>query len=206
MTSSRHEPLGTLADEPLLLDGYLGEYDVAEVHACIVNGDVKATWEAIRTADLSSIPVVRWLLMLRSLPGRLRAITGGAAPAAPPFSLADMPRVGFQLLGERPAEIVFGFVGKPWQVGAEQPLALRRDDFAAFSDPGYAKVAFSIRARPDGNHRTLITTETRTATTDAFTRRRFAAYWKLIGPFSALIRLLILRQVTSHVETPTATR
>lgn len=177
MTSMRHEPLVTSADEPLLLDSYLGEYDVAEVHACIVSGDVKATWEAIRNADFASIPVVRSLLMLRSLPGRLRAIKSGeAAPAPPPFSLGDMPRVGFQLLGERPAEIAFGFVGKPWKVGAEQPLAIGGDDFAAFSDPGYAKVAFSIRARPYGTHRTLITTETRTATTDAASRRRFAAY------------------------------
>ena len=206
MTSMRHEPLVTSADEPLLLDSYLVEYDVAEVHACIVNGDVKTTWEAIRNADLSSIPVVHSLLVLRSLPGRLRAINSGkAAPAPPPFSFGDMPRVGFQLLAERPAEIAFGFVGKPWKIGAEQPLAIGADDFATFSDPGYAKVAFSIRAKPYGTHRTLITTETRTATTDAATRRRFAAYWKLIGPFSALIRRLILRQVTSHVETPTAT-
>ena len=205
MTSTRHEPLGTSADEPLLLDSYLGEYDVAEVHACVVNGDVKATWEAIRNADLSSIPVVHSLLVLRSVPGRLRAIKSGeAAPAPPPFSFGDMPRVGFQLLSERPAEIAFGFVGKPWKIGAEQPLAIGPDDFAAFSDPGYAKVAFSIQAKPYGTHRTLITTETRTATTDAATRRRFAAHWKLIAPFSALIRRLILRQVTSHVETPTA--
>jgi hypothetical protein len=206
MTSMRQEPLVTSADEPLLLDRYLGEYDVAEVHACIVSGDVQTTWEAVRNADFASIPVVRSLLVLRSLPGRLRAIKGGeAVPAPPPFSFGDMPRVGFQLLAERPAEIAFGFVGKPWKVGAEQPVAVGRDDFAAFGDPGYAKVAFSIRARPYGTHRTLITTETRTATTDAATRRRFAAYWQLIGPFSALIRRLILRQVTSHVETPTAT-
>ena len=80
----RQEPLGTSADEPLLLDSYLGEYDVAEVHACIVNGDVKTTWQAIRNADLSSIPVVRSLLMLRSLPGRLRAINSGEAAARSP--------------------------------------------------------------------------------------------------------------------------
>lgn len=102
MTSMRQEPLGTSADEPLLLDSYLGEYDVAEVHACIVNGDVKATWEAISNADLSSVPVVHSLLVLRSLPGRLRAIKSGEeAPAPPPFSFGDMPGAGFQLLAER---------------------------------------------------------------------------------------------------------
>jgi hypothetical protein len=59
-----------------------------------------------------------------------------------------MPRVGFQLLAERPTEVAVGFIGKPWKVGAEQPLAVRRDDFAGFADPGYTKVAFSIRATP----------------------------------------------------------
>jgi hypothetical protein len=115
---------------------YLSEYDVAEVHACVVNGDEKRTWEEIRNADLSCIPVVHLLLVLRSLPGRLKAINSGqAAPAPPPFSLGDMPRVGFQLLGERPAEIALGFVGKPWKVGAKQPLAIGHDDFAAFNIP-----------------------------------------------------------------------
>jgi hypothetical protein len=124
MTSMRQEPLGTSADEPLLLDSYLGEYDVAEVHACIVNGDVKATWEAIRNADLSSIPVVHSLLVLRSLPGRLRAIKSGqAAPAPPPFSFGEMPRVGFQLLGERPAEIAFGFVGSAYPICSAMGLS-----------------------------------------------------------------------------------
>ena len=33
MTSMRHEPSGTSAEEPLLLDSYLGEYDVAELYA-----------------------------------------------------------------------------------------------------------------------------------------------------------------------------
>jgi hypothetical protein len=75
-----------------------------------------------------------------------------------------------------------------------------RESFAAFSTPGYAKVAFSIRADPDGPHRTLVTTETRVATTDPRSRRRFAAYWVLVGPVSALIRRLILRTLARHVE------
>ena len=84
MTSMRQEPLVTSVDEPLLLDSYLGEYDVAEVHACIVNGDVKATWEAIGDARPLSIPVVHSLLLLRSLPGRLRAINDRQAATRSP--------------------------------------------------------------------------------------------------------------------------
>ena len=67
--------------------------------------------------------------------------------------------------------------------------------FAAFDAPGYVKVAFNIRVEPYGSGRALITTETRTAATDPASLRRFARYWLLVGPFSALIRRLTLRIV-----------
>ena len=45
-----------------------------------------------------------------------------------------------------------------------------------------------------------MTTETRVATTDPRSRRRFAAYWVVVGPASALIRRLSLRTLAGHVE------
>jgi hypothetical protein len=141
------------------------------------------------------------LLVLRSLPGRLRARLGGrATPVPPPFTLADMPRAGWTPLGEGPQEVGFGTLALPWRIGNEAPLVVDRQTFAAFSTPGYAKVAFSIRADPDGAHRTRVTTETRVATTDPRSRRRFAVYWVVVGPFSALIRRLVLRRLAIHVE------
>src|ERR1019366_56115 len=53
---------------------------------------------------------------------------------------------------------------------------------------------------PWGSGRSLITTETRTAATDPASLRRFARYWLLVGPFSALIRRLTLRIVKSDAE------
>lgn len=198
---AREHPLEPNAETPLL-DTYLSEYDVTEFHACVVSADANTTWDAIRHVDLSLFAGVRALLLLRAVPGRIKSLAGGQAPPPqPPFTLADMPRVGFELLDERPGEIVFGFVGRPWSIGAEKPLALGRDSFASFVDPGYAKIAFTIRAESYGAHRTLVTTETRTATTDPRSRHRFAVYWTLIGPFSALIRRAILRRLKSDVET-----
>jgi hypothetical protein len=91
--------------------------------------------------------------------------------------------------------VAFGTLTRPWRIGDEAPLTVDRRSFAGFATPGYAKVAFSIRADPDGAHRTRVTTETRVGTTDPRSRRRFAAYWVVIGPLSALIRRLILRRV-----------
>jgi hypothetical protein len=69
-----------------------------------------------------------------------------------------------------------------------RPPDIGTAQFTAFTDPGYAKIAFSIRVEPDRLRPNLVITKTRAATTDACSRRRFAVYCKLIGPCSALIR------------------
>jgi hypothetical protein len=91
---------------------------------------------------------------------------------------------------------------QPWKAvtGDEPAPQVEAGRFAAFDTPGYVKVAFNIRVEPYGSGRALITTETRTAATDPASLRRFARYWLLVGPFSALIRRLLLRIVTSDAE------
>ena len=59
-----------------------------------------------------------------------------------------MPRAGWTPLAEGPEEVGFGTLAHPWRIGNEAPLAVDRETFAAFSRPGDAKVAFSIRADP----------------------------------------------------------
>jgi uncharacterized protein YndB with AHSA1/START domain len=184
-----------------VLDRYLPEFDVRERHSRLLHADVGSVQAAIGQTDLTGIPVVRALLVLRAFPGRVRARLGGrATPVPPPFTLADMPRAGWTPLAEGPEEVAFGTLTHPWRIGDEAPLVVDRESFAAFSTPGYAKIAFSIRADPDGPHRTRVSTETRVATTDPRSRRRFAAYWVIVGPVSALIRRLILRRLATHVE------
>ena len=193
------------ASRPLLLEQYLPYYDVTEVDAMVVNADADTTWQAVRHGDLSRSPVIRALLELRGLPVRLGRRINGLAPesARPPLTLDDMPRAGFLLLAENPGtEIVFGQISRPWKVSAPTggAPALKPEEFDEFDAPGYAKIAFNIRVESYGSGRTLVTTETRTATTDPASRRRFGMYWRLIGPFSALIRRLTLRLVKSDAE------
>jgi len=86
-------------------------------------------------------------------------------------------------------------IGRPWSFAG----GIRTDDFASFSEPGYAKMAMDIRAVPDG-HGARLETETRILLTDAASRPRFAAYWLLIRPFSGLIRRLWLRAAKRRAE------
>jgi hypothetical protein len=191
--------------EAMLLDRYLPQYDVTEAHAVVVAADTDLTWQAVRRSDLSRSAVIRVLLEMRSLPNRLQRVLKRRppGPARPPLTLDDMERAGFLLLGESPGhEIVFGTVVQPWKAVTDEEPAPQVEPgrFAAFDAPGYVKVAFNIRVEPYGSGRALITTETRTAATDPASLRRFARYWLLAGPFSALIRRLTLRIVKSDAE------
>jgi hypothetical protein len=189
----------------MVLDLYLPQYDVTETHAVIVDADTDLAWQSIRRSDLSRSVVIRVLLDLRSFPNRMQRLLKGqpAESARPPLTLDDMARAGFVLLGERPGhEIAFGTVVQPWKAVTDDEPApqLDADRFAAFDTPGYVKVAFNIRVVPYSSGRALITTETRTAATDPTSLRRFARYWLLVGPFSALIRRLMLRIVRADAE------
>jgi hypothetical protein len=50
------------------------------------------------------------------------------------------------------------------------------------------------------NGETVLTTETRVYATDAATRKRFALYWRVIYPGSALIRVMWLRAIRNRAE------
>ena len=58
----------------------------------------------------------------------------------------------------------------------------------------------NFRIEPDGKGGSRLSTETRVFATDAASRRRFAAYWRVIYPGSALIRRMWLRAVRLRAE------
>lgn len=101
------------------------------------------------------------------------------------------------MLGDSDSEVAFGAVGKYWMANIEwrdvDPGA-----FASFDEPGWGKIACSFSVRPYGDHRTLLSYECRTATTDAASRRRFARYWFGIKPFVAHIMRATLHTIATN--------
>jgi hypothetical protein len=82
-------------------------------------------------------------------------------------------------------------------------MEFRRFDppqFAGFGDPGYGKVATSFLVLPYGTRRSLLCTETRTATTDPASARQFRRYWAVIGPFAGYIMRHWLTLAKQHAE------
>ena len=127
-----------------------------------------------------------------------------AAPADVVLSTAkevNLPQsVGWVVLAERAGrEIVLGAVMRPW----DAPLVLRAipaADFTAFREPGYVKIAWTLRADPIGAYRSMLHTEARVSTTDLRTRERFRRYWSFAAPGIKLIRLSMFRPLRRSAE------
>jgi hypothetical protein len=171
-------------------------YDVIEHHQSFVRAPSDRVYRHIRELDLAKSYPVLLLLALRGIP---RLLTG-KLPARRRLTLGELTDFGFVVLDEKVgAEIVLGVIGRFWRLNS----GVRRisaAEFAAFAEPGFAKAAWNFWVEPHEGGGSLVVTETRVACTDRAARSRFLIYWRLVGPFSALIRRLILRQIKREAE------
>jgi hypothetical protein len=71
--------------------------------------------------------------------------------------------------------------------------------FKNFNVAGYAKAVWNFALRQEGSA-VHLTTETRIKCTDASSRRWFGLYWTVVGPFSGLIRMEMLRAIKRKAE------
>jgi hypothetical protein len=175
-----------------LIDELMPRFDEFERHQILIPALPAAVYAALRRVDLMSSRLIRGLLMLRSLPAVLRR-PRDRGPRGP-VTLDRMLEGGFVLLGERPErELALGVVGRFWTAAGTR-VTLDAEGFRAFDAPGYAKAVWDFRLLAEGNG-TRLSTETRIACTDARSRRRFRLYWRVIRPFSGLLRIALLRAV-----------
>jgi hypothetical protein len=179
-----------------LLDRFMPGYEVAERHHVRVMADAEMALAAATELDLRDSPVVSAIFKARELvlgaePGRVRRPTG---------LVAEMTSLGWGVLAERPGrEIVFGAVTQPWMADVVfRPLP--PGEFERFAEPGYVKIAWTLRADPGGPASSIFRTETRVATTDAAARAKFRWYWSRFSPGIVLIRRVMLLQLKREAE------
>jgi hypothetical protein len=183
----------------MLIDRFLPEYDWNEVHSIEIAAAPRTVLDAVRSVTAEEMRLVRLLMQVRALPGR---ILGRSAPrrGRGPV-LEQILRSGFVMLGEDPdREVVVGTIGRFWQARPAHVEIAGGADFVAFDRPGWARAARNFWVSDAGAGRTRLTTETRIALTDGRARRRFAAYWLFVRPGSGLIRILWLRAVRRRAE------
>jgi hypothetical protein len=92
-----------------------------------------------------------------------------------------------------------GAVTRPWDPNVVfRPLPPA--EFIAFHEPGYVKIAWTLRADATGPHESVFRTETRVMTTDAAGRATFRRYWARFSAGVLLIRWLSLGPVRRDAE------
>lgn len=197
------------APEPqLLIDQLMKRYDLAVIHAQVFRVPPAVCCQAVQQIDLFQDRLVRALLDIRGLPQRFVGALRGRGEAAMTeasrgtFRLEDMVGLGWMILGKDPGvELVLGQVSRPWKsVATSTEAPGTPGEFSTFDQPGFAKIATSIRFDPYGSSASILTMETRVALTDEESRRRFRRYWLLVGPFSHLIRRLALRLLAGELR------
>jgi hypothetical protein len=139
--------------------------------------------------DLQSLPIVRAVF-------RIRAWVMGDTlepPLKPLGIVAETMVLGWGLLAHTPCRsIVMGAAARPWTRNVTF-RTIPPNEFAAFAEPGYVKIVWTLEAEPIGPERTRFHTETRVEPTDNVARRKFFWYWMVFGIGIRFIRWNMLR-------------
>ena len=183
-------------EQDALLDRFIPVYDVVERRRIAVHAPAATTLAVARDMELTSLPIVRVIfkgreLILRAKPERRQRPRG---------LIEDVLSLGGVILAEIPdREIVVGAVTKPWEPNVTF-RSVPPDAFAAFDEPGYVKIAWTLRADSTGTNCSRFLTETRAVATDSFARAKFRRYWSLLSPGIILIRQMSLGPVKKEAE------
>jgi len=188
-------PLPKAEEADPLLDRFMPEYEVAERHHIRVEAPPAITFAAACEADLMRSPVIRAIFRTRELILRSKRDATHHRGV-----LAFTQALGWSVLAEVPdREIVMGTVTQPWNPNVAF-RSLTPDQFVAFNEPDYVKIALTLRADPRGEGESIFRHETRATTTDVVARAKFRQYWSCFSPGIKLIRWLLLKPLRREAE------
>jgi hypothetical protein len=177
------------------LDAVMPAWQFRELHRLRVAAPPDSVFAAIKAVRADEIFLFRTLTWIRRGGRALPESILHAGNRDPLIEVAL--RGGFVPLAEDPPrELVIGTVvaGQPGATATLTEGLIRKPP------PGHAVAAMNFLVTPDGPNASVVSTETRVFANGSGTRRRFAAYWRVIYPGSALIRRMWLRAVRERAE------
>jgi hypothetical protein len=184
------------------LDQFAPVYQFSEFHSARIAAPREQVYRAIKLVTANEIGFFRTLTWLRRF-GR----SGPGSILNPPqhVSLLDVAaKTSFLVLAEEPdREIVLGTLvvaPRGWRPSAKPTPDGFKAMFVTTNPPGFAPATMNFRIEDAEPTTCTLTTETRVYATDGSTRRRFALYWRVIYPGSALIRRMWLRAIARRAE------
>lgn len=178
------------------LENLIPVYDVVERFKLPIAAPAKQTFTAACNLDLLQSRFIRAIFRIR------RMVLGSQEQESRRrLGLVNQAKAwGWNALAEQPGrEIVFGAATQPW-IANPVFRGIAPEEFRTFREPGFVKIAWTLRADTTGNRSSVATTETRAVATDETARAKFRWYWALVSPGTALIRLIALRSVKREAE------
>ncbi len=180
------------------LDQFAPRYQFNEVHSIRVRAPKYRVYRAIQEVKASEILFFHTLIWIRRFgrPGPDSILNAPERKAL----LEVATRTTFLSLADEPErEIVVGtLVMAP--VGWRLRNRPTPEGFKEIREPGFALATMNFLVEDAGPGACTVTTETRVYATDGPARRRFARYWRVIYPGSALIRRMWLRAIKRRAE------
>jgi hypothetical protein len=173
------------------LDEFIPVWQFSERHTIRVAASPERVFDAVRLVRANEISLFKTLTWIRRGGRKAPESILNAGDSAPLLEVAT--RNGFvYLANDAPRELVIGtvVVAPPGQRGPLTPQT-----FKAQLPPGFALAAMNFVVTPDGPNASIVSTETRVFANDPESRRKFARYWRVIYPGSAIIRRMWLRAV-----------
>ena len=124
----------------------IARYEVREYHETKVAAPADLTFVVARELDMQRSGLVRAIFRGREL---LMGLEPTKREQSKDF-LSEVLALGWRVLAEEPGrELVMGAVTQPWNADVEF-RGLTSEEFTAFSDPGYAKIAWTMAVEPAG--------------------------------------------------------
>jgi len=184
------------------LDQFAPVYQFSEFHSIRIAAPKGRVYRALKLVTGDEIVLFRTLTWIRRFgrPGPESILN--PSPHVPILDVAA--RTSFLVLAEEPdREIVLGTLAaapRGWRPSGKPTSDGFKALFVTTHTPGFAATTMNFSIEDSGPTACTLTTETRVYATDASTRRRFAGYWRVIYPGSALIRRMWLRAIARRAE------
>ncbi len=174
------------------LDEFAPVWQFREFHTMEVAAPPAQVFEAIKGVRADEIFLFRTLIWIRNCGEPIPQNIQDAGAHGESLVDIALHTTFVRLAEDAPRELVVGtVVGAP--PGARGPLT--PEIFQKPLPAGFALATMNFVVKADGPGRSLVSTETRVFANSPSARRRFAAYWRVIYPGSALIRRMWLRAI-----------
>jgi hypothetical protein len=180
------------------LDQFAPVWQFNERHTIHIAAPPARVFDAIKRVRADEISLFLTLTWIRR--GGRPLPEGILNAASPDRSIIDIATstTFVRLAEDDPRELVVGtVVGAP--PGARGTLT--PEVFEKTLPPGFALATMNFLVTPDGTG-SIVSTETRVFANSPPARRRFAAYWRVIYPGSAIIRRMWLRAIERRATRP----